>query len=533
MALWDFLRRRKDEQTAKAPPATPTADPVGTVGELEPLAQSDRKNPAAVVSAVLRTAQERGRAARYRDFELMDTGDIAAMIDAVVDSALTFEDVSTGRGFKIESDNPTVEQILQTAVRVGDLQQLADEVCREMVKYGDAFVEPVFVGSEFVGAQTYAPSEITRTQDDKGRLVRGKDDDGFYVAFQQKRNGQVVAGWQPWEMIHFKFAPSRRLIYSAKSLLDDIRTDWKKLQLVEQGMVVARITRAYPRRVHYLDVTNKEKVEQEQLLTRYIARMTKKVLGRKPETEDGFPVADVSEDLYLTTGYMTGPDGKPVPRLNRVETEDPAIAGLAAMSDVEYLRGKLWSAVPSDVVGIIRNTLGDMNSQDVAYTRLVRRVQRQLEVGLRALFDQILLTKGYLPGSVEYRVVLPTVDIKASWKHSDARFRASMTLRNYAEMGAISRRFMLRQAYNLSDLEIDRIWKEIESEATNPIFAPVLPARDGPPTIVGAINKAGNDNTPVPSRPTTIPADAGRAVTKNGIDRGTDLGQMLRGNNSA
>ena len=34
---------------------------------------------------------------------------------------------------------------------------------------------------------------------------------------------------------------------------------------------------------------------------------------------DGLPTADVNEDLYVATGYTTGPDGKPVPKLNSVD----------------------------------------------------------------------------------------------------------------------------------------------------------------------------------------------------------------------
>lgn len=528
-----FWRRPVDEAKSPVPrDGLPTVEPIGFGNELQPLDKSDRKNPAAVVSAALRTAQERNRAARYRDFDAMDNSDIAAMLDAVVDAVLTFEDVSTGRGFKIESDDTKVQELLNRAVKQADLQQLAEEVLRDMLKYGDAFVEPLFAGPELVGAQTYQPSEIYVTRDDKGQLAKGKDDDGHPVAYQQKKNGSVVCGWNPWELIHFKFAPSRKLLYSRVSLLDSLRVDWRKLQLVEQGMVVARVTRAYPRRVHYVDVTGKDRVEQEDVLKKYITRMTKRQYGRKPVNDDGFPIVDVSDDLFITTGYDTGPDNKPYPKLNKTEIEDPATAGLSELADVIYLRQKLWSQVPSDVVGIKRNTTTDLDSQDIAFTRLLRRCQTQLERGLRAIFDQVLLANGKLPGTVEYRITMPTIDIKASWKHSDARFRSSMTLRNYLEMGAISRRYALKQAYNLSDLEIDKLWKEIEEEMKNPIFQlMVAPARDGLPSISGEIsgtvNKAGNDGgKPEPTAPKVVVAPG---ITKNGIDRTTKLGQRNRG----
>lgn len=549
-SLFDWLGwGRAAEQVAPPPKPepntpkldTPQSDPVGYGTQVDPMAQADRKNAMAVIQAALRTSQERGRAARYADFDRMDVGDVAAMLDFVVDAALTFDDVTTGRGFKMECDDQGAEQLLSAAIKQADLRQLAEEALRDMLKYGDTFCEPIFVGPQLVNVQTYNAAEMFVARDDKGKLVRGKDDAGFFAAFQQKRQGQIVAGWQPWEMLHGKFWPSRKLTYSAKGLLDDIRPDWRKLQLIELGMVTARVTRAYPRRVHMVDMTGKDRQDQERTLIGYINRMTGKLFGKRQVDTDGLPTADVNEDLYVATGYMTGQDGKLVPKLNSVTTEDPAIAGLAAMQDVEYMRQKVWSQVPADVVGIKRNTTGDLDSQDIAYARLLRRCQRQLETLIRGILDQVLMANGRLPSQVEYQIVFPVVTVGAAWKHADARFRDSMTLRNYLEMGVISRRTALKRSYNLSDREVDAIWQEIEDESTNPIFMPVgadpeqdaanvLPARNGPPSVTGATNKANNDKTPVPSAPVVKPA--GKAVTKNGIDRGTKMGQRLRGNMS-
>lgn len=562
MAFYDNWARRlgwvSTEQTAKPPPKDPTIpDPynnqalsVGYGTQADPMAQSDRANAMAVIQASLRTAQERSRQTRYTDFETMDVGDIAKMLDAVVDAVLTFDDVTTGRGFKMECDDTGAEQVLTLAITAADLNQLAEEALRDMLKYGDTFGEPIFVGPQLVNVQSYTPSEMYVSKDDKGRLAKGKDDNGFFAAFQQKKQGQIVAGWQPWEMVHGKLFPSRKLTYSFKGLLDDIRPDWRKLQLVELGMVVARVTRAYPRRVHMVDMTGKDRGEQERTLLGYINRMTGRVLGRRPTNDDGLPQVDVGEDLYVATGYTQGPDGKPVPKLNEVRTEDPAIAGLAELGDVSYLRQKVWSAVPADVVGIKRNTTGDLDSQDIAYARLLRRCQTQLEKYLRGILDQVLLANGRLPSQVPYRIIFPVITVGAAWKHADARFRDSMTIRNYLEMGTISRRFAIKRSFNLSDREVDAIWQEIGEEAADPIFMPVdpnagvgggadpnaaaagvKPARNGPPSVQGAVNKANNDKTPVPTAPSVVKAGTG-AVTKNGINRGTNMGKRLRGNMS-
>ncbi len=555
MGLLDFLRRRPiAEKTAPKPAVDPkdskAADPVGFSILTQPLAQADRGNAVSVIQASLQTAQERTRAARYADFEAMDTGDTARMLDAVVDAILTFEDVTTGRGFKIEADDTNTEELLRLAQTTADLSGVAEEALRDMLKFGDTFGEPVFVAQQLVKVQMYPPAEIFANKDDKGRLPKGKDDNGFPAAFQQKKLGAIAAGWLPWEMVHGKLYPSSKLTYSVKGILDDIRPDWRKLQLVELGMVVARVTRAYPRRIHTVDMTGMDRGVQESALMRYINRMTGRVFGRRVTNDDGLPTADVNEDLYVSNGYIQGPDGKLYPKLNSVHTEDPAMAGLSAMGDVEYLRQKVWSVVPADVVGIARNTQnGEVNSQDLAYGRSLRRAQIQLEKFLRAILDQVLLANGKLPATVVYRVLFPVITVGAAWKFADARFRDSLTVRNYLEMGTISRRFAVKRNYNLSDIEVDEMWQQIADEAENPIFQLQLqPARNGQPGVdagassplgqqAGSINKAGPDGSKpaATAKTAVVPATGtkqGASTTATGINRGTKLGKRLRGSQS-
>jgi hypothetical protein len=96
-----------------------------------------------------------------------------------------------------------------------------------------------------------------------------------------------------------------------------------------------------------------------------------------------------------------------------------------------------------------------------------------------------------------------------------------MTLRNYLEVGAISRRYAIKQALNLSDREVDKLWEEIAEEANNPIFVPVAVSRNGLPVIDPDADPddGGNDTTPrvVPA----TGADAKKtSTTNNGISRG-------------
>lgn len=530
-------------------------DPKGAPTQVNQMEKSDRKSITAILAAALQTEQEQTREARYTDFDAMDKDHIAAMLDNFVNTALTFEDVRAKQGFKVECDDQRADEILQAALERTEMQTKIFDWGRVTLKYGDAFVEPLYEGQDLMRCQSYPTRDMYRNQNDKGQLPTGKDAEGFDAAFQQKRGGKIVTGWKPWEIIHFRLKPSDRLAYSQKGVLDDIRSIWKKIEAMEQGMVVARLTRAYPRRIHLIDVTGEKLEQQSKTIRDYIFRMTGRLFGQKPvDQTTQLPVPDVTQDLYVPTGSIRTPEGQIITRRDDVKTEDPAMAGLAEITDIKYFEQKLWSFAPSDVVGIKRNTSGDLDSQDLAYARSLRQFQNQMEIGIRAILKQQLLAYGIV--DVEFRVVFPAVIVGAAWKHADARFKNSLMVRNLLEMSAVSRRFVLNYMFGMSDLEIDREFERVLEEQQSPIFAPILPYRNGQPGGLGpspdnpdtpqnkvgnATAKAGGDSLPTaPSGPAAagrgqaqlaqLDPEKAKAVTGSGVWRGAANSKRIRGN---
>src|SRR5262245_53632522 len=116
----------------------PSVEPIGFGQEIDPMDKTSRKDVATVVHASIQAAQNRSRAARYTDFKTMDASDIGAMLTAVVDAALTGDDVGTSRGFRVESDDKRAHELLNRAKNQADLDQLAEEALYDILKYGDA-----------------------------------------------------------------------------------------------------------------------------------------------------------------------------------------------------------------------------------------------------------------------------------------------------------------------------------------------------------------------------------------------------------
>lgn len=410
-------------------------------------------------SVLFKVDQVRER--RLRDLAEMDVGDVEVMLDATVDAALTFEDENvtddplqrpesfklvfpTGKNGRIAYGSSSARAELERLIEDCQLRQQLAVFARDMLLFGDAFGEIVpsqTDPNEIVLFQHKRVQEMRVNRDEKGRLVTLKDAQhpDWGTAYQQvDPSGKVFAGWHPHEMIHFKLFPDNALTYSKKGMLDSGRADWKKLNWIEQSIVIARVVRAYPRLLHILDMTGKGAAEAKQLLNQYVKSITFKT--QSDGTEKRTPLS-VDEDFFITSGYHQDNEGKFVSKLTDVKLLDPQFRG-GEVTDVEYSRRKIFNRMPGDIVGVPVTGTEDISAQDIAYGRFVRRLQFRLEDGLRVFFDRQLKLKGIT--GVEYRFVWPKVIVSASWKLADSRFRLTMAERNELEMGTSSPEQILR-----------------------------------------------------------------------------------------
>jgi len=401
---------------------------------------------------------ELARKARYRDYEEMDYGHAAAQLDALVD-ACTVSDDGKQYGCRIEAGakhQGVIDRILERI----DLNRQIRTFLRDLAKYGDLFVAPVFDDEyNIVALEAPNPNQMIKNVDAMHRLVRGtgpgKDDKQYPEAFQMVDDANiVVAGWWAWEMRHLRDDGVRqehlhRTIYSSSSYFEPFRKDWRKLQMVEEGMTIARLVRAYLRFVHYLDHTGKTTDERKEALDAYMEKLKRRKLESGSFTKHPL---EVDEDLFLSVGYRQDTLGQELkPSLSRIDTIDPQNRGLANINDVEYLRDKLFLRMSKELVGI-RSDREDISQQDVASSRMFLFYQRLLTEDLIWPILRLgLLLKGYVAKRKEVKIIWPEVAIKDSWRRQDAAFRESLKHRAYVEMKVEPRKFAAQQVWGISD----------------------------------------------------------------------------------
>lgn len=465
---------------------------------------------------------ELDRLSRYNDFDQMDVGDVAVMLDHIAAQALQFEEaidtntdpLQVADCFKVEftGKNKEGRKVLADTVEATRIRQLMPEIARDMVKYGDEFDELIWDGDDIVGCQPHKVRDMYANTDRRGRLFLTRDEQGKPVAYQQRReDGQAVAGWFPYEMLHFKLYPSAKERYSRRGLLDIIRWDWKKLNWMEQGMVLARTTRAYPRLIWQRDMTGKTTLDAGNAMHDFIMAITRK---RSAAGDQQKAPMTPEEDYFVASGYQPDVTGKLYPKLDDIKLLDPNLAGLGSILDVQYQRRKLFNVVPSSVVGIFDSAQSDMTPQDIALARFVDQVQRSLELGLRTLFDRALIAKGIDPKSVGYRIIWPRTTIHTDWRYADGRFRNSMADSNYMANGIISRRTIRMREFGMTDEESSEEETQIEKELKT--LATMYPTNSGQGEGEGSgsLGPAGapavqaGANSPDAAQPLTTPPQA-------------------------
>lgn len=419
-------------------------------------------------------AQGGGRFQRYQDYESMDVGYGEAMLDAFVDSCLVSDDGQL-KGFKIDAKGK-VAGVLEQIIEDTNLRFFIRSVLRDVLKYGDVWVG--WILDEYwnvVDFDSPPPNQMWTFGDEHNRLFMdteivtiGNKQVSVGRAFQQKTQGlATVAGWQPFEMVHLKWRASKRSLYSEKSFLEGFRPDYLKLKLIEEALVMHRVTRSSPRLGWTVDVTGKSETEAQAAVDGFLANL------RMSKMADGSSQRDtmsVDEDYALANARITGGDGKIYPTLNDVKFFDPRAANLGNLADVEYLRKKMFARIPSEIVGIMADR-EDISTQDIAASRLYSYAQEQLEQQfLRPLFNMGLALKGFVPQKDDYRIIFPEVQLRTSWRLADASFRFSLSAVNSIEAGIDNRKHVAQNMHGWSDAEWDAHVKQYEEEQK--VFAP-------------------------------------------------------------
>lgn len=200
------------------------------------------------------TRRPHDRASRYRNYDRMDQYElIASSLDLYAEETFVY-DLEHDASMWVDSDNADVVRVAkQLFDRVG-MEEIGTGIIRKMIKHGDHF-EALTYNSEtgdIIHMQAPPPINVARVEEYGKLLGFRPNQQGNKNKTIQKQNKEVK--WRPWEIIHFRMPSRERDLLYGDSILYPAATAWEQLKMVEDSLVVFRMTKAADRIIYYVDV---------------------------------------------------------------------------------------------------------------------------------------------------------------------------------------------------------------------------------------------------------------------------------------
>ena len=361
----------------------------------------------------MRVNQERKQS--YKEYDDMDMDLIAAALDLWADDA-TQMSLEDSESFYVDCENGEVRESLEDMyfhrLHIDDKLW---EIVRTFAKYGDYFIR-VVGDNEGVKYCDYslAPERVTRI-DYKGAIAK------FIVDEQLQLN--------PWDIVHFKMPggvlfPKEGEYREADSLdalnnyenaytygrspLYNARRTWKQLNLIEDSLVLLRLSRSLKRNIFMVNTTGLSEPKAWEMIDRVtsLLKRNKATWAANGSMESYNQLMNPSEDIILP---VTGEKG------SITVQELGGDADVQHVADLDYTKNKLYGDLktPKSYLGFEeglngRNTLRML---DVRYARTIKNLQHVLIIGLERIGRIHLSLRGLDPFAAEndFNIRLPYI----------------------------------------------------------------------------------------------------------------------------
>ena len=373
-----------------------------------------------IYAELVRVSAEREN--RYKDYEdMILDATLAAAIELMVDDACQFNR-ERGASVWVKSDNERIRRAIEDLFDIIQLEEKLFDWSYNMAMYGDFFLQ--VDGQEGRGIlltqDDWHPADVQRL-DVNGALIGFRTPRTFVETTQAGAQGVIGDSdfHDPWEFVHFRIQASQRrrreierermapMIRFEKdkyrlttrygvSVVEAVRRIYKQLAMVEQSMIISRMTRAIMKYIYKVQCGTDAEMKQAAATVLQMKDLLTQQTGMKigESFEQTFAPMTGSEDIFLP---VFGEKGDVTIETLGGETNVQAIV------DIEYLRNKMFGGIkiPKAYLGLEESLPGSLGESallrlDIRYARTVKRIQRAIVQGLTRL-AQIHLAYKKLP----------------------------------------------------------------------------------------------------------------------------------------
>jgi len=397
----------------------------------------------------------------YADMEEMDDEipEVSTALDILADEAVYTE----------EGDIESYEVIFQGNAPAGAKNIVHDtlervqanikayQFAREMLKYGDCFVQLVFDKNLDLCRLMYMPPATMKRNEDAWGLLKTGDKEGEF-AFEQYAvdTGKFLGGLRPFQMSHLRWRHTGASAYG-RAVFYSARDPWRKLRAMEEALVINWLTRAFARLLFILDVTGMEGKESEEYIKNFRRQMQTRKIGSGVLGDE---VLSTVKDIYIGRGYLEKL-GAAYPSLNDVKVLDTSTTVAWQMGPIEYYRHKLLiaSRVPKAYMGLERdvNAKATLTQQERRFARGIRRVQWKLTDLFMHAVNLQLLVLGYDPRKVKYFLRWPNPSRIDELDASRILYNRARADNLWMALGVYDAEYARRYSVKMSEEDVTRL----------------------------------------------------------------------------
>lgn len=409
---------------------------------------------------------ELNRKRRYDEYEKMDDyPEITAALDIYADDS-TQKDLRNKKWLVRSDSQEAIEEVEKLFERI-KLDKYYWDIVRGTCKFGDTFMEVVANANRMedgiMKIKVLNPYYIMRIEDKYGYLKTFIQE----IPTQQYNSGDWQSQKSTYleldknQIVHFRLQTSDPKYYPyGKSILAGAIRVYRSLKLMEDAMLVYRLSRAPERRIFYVDIGNLPSGKAEAFLENMKTRFKKEKFHNNNQIDGRFNPLAVDEDFFIP---VRGNQGTKVDTLKGAEN-------LGEVDDVKYFRDKLLATlkIPKDYIVEYDKSperKANLSQLDVKFARVIQRVQDCVAQGLGDIARKHLEMVGY-PKSIikDIKIELPDpsdVFIKRKLEIDEAKSRVVQAV---VGTGLFPTSYIYKEFYNMTDTEIEILKKDLEKE---------------------------------------------------------------------
>jgi len=460
--------------------------------------------------------KSRERKIRYEYFREMDTSEfIHRGLEIVADDSSQTN--PEGNAIKIYSDDEEVKNLLtELFMDKLDMNNELWSILFETCKMGDNFYEVVVNDyknpKNVIFIRYLEPEKVDRLEENgrlsyytyKSQVPAPEHKDTRKYGYEVESGKEVLYKLQPWQIIHFKLENKQFSPYGASLLYSGLKT-YRRLNLLEDVMIVYRLSRAPERRVFYIDVGNLNKIEAKRFLEKVKnSYRTSSFIDENGNINKKSRMLSITNDIFVPV--REGQQGTKIETLQGGEA-------LHNIDDMKYFRDKILRTMnipPAYMGDEADRSRGSLSQLDIKFSRFIERVQSQVIKGLNKLAALELFFAGYKKEQLnEYEIELtPPSNIKEITE-IDLMGQKMNLLASIQQLNIFSNQWMLKNILKLSDAEIADIELYRRIEAQNAPPGEDVPGATGVPGTGAEGPLPGEEEVPGLEQP--VPGEAGVA----------------------